>query len=82
MKSFFSRPTCDLKTLEEYEFFLLYYGHGYTREAVRSMYLDELLAAVNRLNEQLKEEAKIRAKANERNAAANSRNRPKYVPRR
>jgi hypothetical protein len=57
-QSFFAQPPCDLKTLREYEFFLLYHGKGYTHSDVQKFTIEELVWHATKLKEQLEEETK------------------------
>ncbi len=59
-RSFFGQAYCTLEDLRAYEFFLLYYGHGYTQAGIGALTFDELNWHVNKLAEQLKEEKRIR----------------------
>lgn len=56
MPSFFALPPFDAKTLQSYEFFLVYHGNGYTYGDVQNMPIDKLQEHVARLYEQLTEE--------------------------
>lgn len=63
MPSFFALPAFDAKTLQDYQFFLVYHGNGYTHGDVNNMAIDELQRNVDRLFAQLTEEKRAQESA-------------------
>ena len=66
MVTFFAQPVCDVKTLYEHMFFLLYHGKGFTDVGVKQMTLDEVFWATNKLYNQLKDEQRAREEESKR----------------